>query len=642
MQKIVRLLKILQSLQPFQTWNYFLYKLQLQFGMYRKALPVFSDSEIGRFKPLNNPSSEQILPFLLADSINVEENAQKILSGRFFPFSKDTEDFLLLKPQNPELHWTKIHPAEKDDIKQIWEPARFSWMYSLVRAWMVSKNPVYQDYFWKQIHVFYDQNPVYFGENWLSAQESAMRIITLSFCAGFFLQLTLGDDKNLKILKRIIYEHACRIPPTLCYARAQNNNHWLSDAAGLMTAACVLSEARQSDQWFNLGWKEFQKALQHQILPDGMFIQYSTNYHRLMLALVLWVNQLLALKKIDWPVVLKQKIIRSILWLSNHIDFISGCACNIGHNDGSNLFPLGGDYQDFRPVLQALSKLFLGKTIFSPGPYDELRCWFVDQPLSAASAENSGKTQSYLNETVLRIGNDHDWALMQVSGFLSRPAHDDQLNIHIFRNGNYLALDAGTYRYNSLPPWNNGLKTAFVHNSLLINQIEPMSDAGKFLWLDWDQARILRKSDLSVEAEHFAYKKIGLKHTRILERDEGWTVTDQVLPINSPTIIEYNFRLHWLLKDLDFKIQEGDYGWDMITQEFIISVRSAASPMKIFVIRAGVILHASGVPLDNESIQAISGWFSKTYDERIPALSLVITTRSKAPFTIQTKWRFPQ
>ncbi|NMB94440.1 MAG: hypothetical protein GYA26_09470 [Flexilinea flocculi] len=642
MQKIAHLRKTLQSLKPFQIRNYFIYIVRLRLGAYKKTAPKFTSNEIGRFRPLNVPVSDQVLPFLLADSNRIEETAQKILNGRFFPFMKNVSEVLSLKPENPSLHWTKIHPGQNEDIKLIWEPARFSWMYSLVRAWMISKNPVYQDYFWTQIQHFNDQNPAYFGENWFSAQESAMRIITLSFCASVFLKSSPSDNKNLAILSKMIYEHACRIPSTLSYARSQNNNHWLSDAAGLMTAACVLPAARQSEYWFRLGWREFQNALNHQILPDGAYIQYSPNYHRLMLELVLWVNQLLSLKRIEWPENLHQKIGRSITWLIKHTDRISGSVCNIGHNDGSNLFPLGGEYQDFRPVLQALSKLFLAQTVFPVGPWDELYNWFIDRPLPTSSIFPCTESRSYLDDTILRIGDDHNWALLQVSGFQSRPAHDDQLNIHIFHNGRYLALDAGTYRYNSAPPWNNGLKTAFVHNSLLINQIEPMDDAGKFLWLDWDQARILKKTASSAEAEHFAYQKIGLKHTRTLERDEGWMITDRIIPISSSrTAGDFHFRLHWLLPDLDFQIQKIESGWKLATPEFNLAVTNAAIPLTIRLIRAGKPVYSTEDSFEQEALQAISGWFSRTYDERIPALSLIITGKAPAPFTLQTEWRFP-
>ena len=139
MQKITRLGKILQSLKPFQIWNYSLYTIRMRLGAYKKAPPQFSVTEIGRFTPLNFPVSDQVLSFLLADSNRIEETAQKILSGRFFPFMKNVSEVLNLEPQNPTRHWTKIHPSESEDIKLIWEPARFSWAYSLVRAWLVSK-----------------------------------------------------------------------------------------------------------------------------------------------------------------------------------------------------------------------------------------------------------------------------------------------------------------------------------------------------------------------------------------------------------------------------------------------------------------------------------------------------------------------
>ena len=59
--------------------------------------------------------------------------------------------------------------------------------------------------------------------------------------------------------------YAERIPPTLGYARAQNNNHLLSEAAALYTAAAVLPEHPGAARWRRLGWRWLQAGLDEQI-----------------------------------------------------------------------------------------------------------------------------------------------------------------------------------------------------------------------------------------------------------------------------------------------------------------------------------------------------------------------------------------
>ena len=91
---------------------------------------------------------------------------------------------------------------------------------------------------------------------------------------------------------RAVADHAARIPPTLVYARAQNNNHLLSEAAGLYTAGLALPDHPQAAHWRELGWKWLNHAFQRQIAADGTYTQHSTNYHRLMLQAALWVHAL--------------------------------------------------------------------------------------------------------------------------------------------------------------------------------------------------------------------------------------------------------------------------------------------------------------------------------------------------------------
>jgi hypothetical protein len=214
------------------------------------------------------------------------------------------------------------------------------------------------------------------------------------------------------------------------------------------------------------------------------------------------------------------------------------------------------------------------------------------------------------------------------------------LNVHIWHNGKCAALDAGTFRYNSAPPWENGLKSAFVHNSLLIDQTEPMTNAGKFLWLDWDQARILEKSDRIVTAEHFAFRKLGLKHCRTVEKAEDWIITDLVSTIRKADTGTHMFRLHWLLVDQQFQIGKSDSGWIITLKDDRICFSCSTAPLTINIIRAGEQIYSSENYSEQEKIRMISGWNSRTYDNREPALSVIITAKAEVPFSIRTRWQF--
>ena len=72
-------------------------------------------------------------------------------------------------------------------------------------------------------------------------------------------------------------------------------------------------------------------------------------------------------------------------------------------------------------------------------------------------------------------------------GLLSNPfiTHQDllmrnQLNISLWHRGYNVALDPGTFQYNGLPPWDNGLARTLVHNTVSINYTDQMLQAGRF------------------------------------------------------------------------------------------------------------------------------------------------------------------
>ncbi len=57
-------------------------------------------------------------------------------------------------------------PTEFNDVKFIWEPARFGWAFTLGRAYLVSGDERYSQSFWKHTETFLESNPPYLGPQW--------------------------------------------------------------------------------------------------------------------------------------------------------------------------------------------------------------------------------------------------------------------------------------------------------------------------------------------------------------------------------------------------------------------------------------------------------------------------------------------
>ena len=82
------------------------------------------------------------------------------------------------------------------------------------------------------------------------------------------------------------------------------------------------------------------------------------------------------------------------------------------------------------------------------------------------------------------------WAYLRAARFTGRPGHADQLHLDLWWCGLNVAQDAGTYLYNAPPPWDNALARSEVHNTLVVNGLEQMTRAGRFLYLERAQARV--------------------------------------------------------------------------------------------------------------------------------------------------------
>lgn len=534
-----------------------------------------------------------------------------------------------LAPHTPLLHWSEIERGKfplEEDIKLIWEPARFSWAFTLARAFHLSGDIRYLDAFRKYLDAFNQQNPAYQGANWTSGQEAALRIIALCFAHHVFSQSSAVPKDLLLDMRISIAENAARIPPTLCYARSQRNNHLISEAVGLFSAGLLLEGYAPAGKWKQTGWKLFNQAILDQIAADGTYIQHSTNYHRLMLDEAIWMAALTRHAGETLPDAVIRKLAVSTEHLYSLIDPSSGLAPNLGHQDGSNVLPLAeAGHLDYRSTLQAAGRIFLKKDLFPSGIWNEKSAWLG---IEAQEKDTLPAANPY------RLGNEQDWASIRAARFHSRPAHADQLHVEIWHNKQNLALDAGTYLYNAPDPWCNSLRTTRVHNTLSVDGLDQMLPTSRFMWLDWANAEILSSDSTSITAQHNGYRKTGIIHQRTLRaKAAGWEIEDKVIFARTE---KHRITLHWLLPDLPFTFNND--GLYFPKPKFTLKFSSDRKiPVTLQIIRAGTFIQ--GDPNKNATIY---GWFSPTYAVKQPALSILYSIEADQSLTLFTSWEFSE
>lgn len=638
MSKIKQLQNLIKT--PFQLgWGsvtqYALYQIGLHSGYFKAHTP---EPHLLEMQKQLSKSGRSILPCVpaqdlkeaLGDQLNRQiGEADALLDGNVILFDELNEK-MDLSPHSPLLHWSDIERGKfhsDRDIKFIWEPARFGWSFTLAKAFHLSGEARYRLSFKSRLDEFNQLNPPYAGANWTSGQEAALRIMALSFAHHIFSQSPTTPPDLLREIRVAVAVNAARIPPTLCYARSQRNNHLISEGVGLYTAGCLLERYPEAMKWKQLGWTIFQQAVLDQIEPDGTYIQHSANYHRLILDEAIWLAVLARQTGDSLSESAMQRLAQSTQFLFNMLDPISGLVPNLGHQDGSNVLPLAcAGHLDYRPTLQAAGRIFLHKDLFEAGPWDEKSCW-----LGLESQEFA----PFIPINPLRLGDANDWASLRAVRYHSRPAHADQLHVEIWHNGQNLALDAGTYLYNAEPPWRNGLRTTRVHNTVSIDDQDQMLPSSRFLWLDWADAEILSTNPRAITACHHGYQKLGITHQRTLRKTLpcGWEIVDE---IQCQTHNIHPITLHWLLPDLSFTMQNDILYFTSPSFSLHFSNdRDRVSTLQI--IRAGAFMAGQS---DRDA--SIYGWFSPTYGLKQPALSVLYTLDINTSVALTTKWEFSE
>ena len=444
---------------------------------------------------------------------------------------------------NTHCDWWKISDfGDVGDIKGVWEISRFSWLPLMAQEYKRG-NAFFLHQINNWINDWIVNNPPYKGNNWKCAQEAAIRTINVSLA---FLIIGPQYSSRDQIIN-FVNVHLKRIKPTLSYARAQNNNHALSESIALYIGGAMLEELgdTRGKKYVELGYDHVDKNIQRLFLNDGTFCQYSDNYQRLALDLVsifeIWRRRnggkslsSLALSKVS----------NSIFFLKSFLDS-DGSSLNIGANDGAWLLPVPkATFFDYRPSVQLASVLFQGHYIYDPAD-DQINYHvnlfdiaplptqpLIGQSVRSVAADNEPPFKKFLDGGYVVSSDERKKLICKLPKFKYRPSQNDILNLAFSLNGMNIFLDCGTYSYyepSSVQAFYSG---AYGHNTVVFDRRNQMVQLSRFLYADWPT------NDTSIEffetnsSVGFKSKYVDFKnctHGRMVELgDDFLEVTDTI------------------------------------------------------------------------------------------------------------------
>ena len=530
------------------------------------------------------------------------------------------------------VHWSRAlnQSVGANDIKYIWEAARFPHAYHVARAGTLDPaiRQAGADALFSQFGSFVRLNPCDLGPHWASGQEIAVRLIAWTFAVGALSRLGVETGAVAPIVARHALEGAAHVEQFLDYSRrAVYNNHLIAEALALLWVGTLWPAHADASRWVALGRRILNEETDRQFSADGAYIQNSHNYHRVALQCYLLASMLSRHVTGAAPDCWSRAMERSLDFLVAHQNEADGRLPNYGANDGALPALLSTcEFADFRPTLQAASVECRGERLYSPGPWDEEAAWTVGaRILDAPLRERVRKSVSFPSGYHVLNGRTGCFGTFRCGSIASRFSQIDMLHLDVWWRGLNVLADGGSYSYCETK-WNNHFTRTASHNTIEIDGHDQMVHYRPFKSLYWTRAQTHRFEDAGAwvicEGEHSGYlNSRGVLHRRavLFLKDDGWVVVDWLLGTGRHTA-----RLHWLVGDCDI-YEQGDR-----------SLRLETRKGPLFLTVCG----ATGRPYDlsvvNGCEEPATGWLSRHYGERVPVPGVTVPFSGSLPAVFVT------
>lgn len=524
-----------------------------------------------QFFPSLNENQAVIDIELVGDREQIIARANEICLGEFVYFNKWRVKYKEIdwhynpitgKHAPKGMHWVKIPDltGEFGDIKYIWELSRFSFAYTLVRAFALTNDSKYVEKFWEITEDWIEKNPNQLGVNYKCCQEMSIRLMAWIFALYAFKDHPSStDDRIFKLLKSI-YLHSEHIEKHFEFSlRAVKNNHTITEAVAMYTVGVLFPFFNGSKRWRKKGLKHLQQEAMNQIYEDGSYLQHSSNYHRLMLQDYTWAIQLGKLHGENFSPSFLERVNKAIKFLYSQQITENGRVPNYGMNDGALIHPLSTcDYLDYRPQLQTAYYVINEKRLYEPGPYDENLYWICGSKALEANVDIlEKKSASFPVGGYYLLKGPNSKGTIRCTTYKHRPFQADMLSLDLWYGMDNILTDAGTFSYNTDEKWLNYFNGTRSHNTIMINEQNQMEKGSRFIWYKWTKSKLIgfqKEVGYTIfEGEHYGYAPYTCRRA-VCNIGDVWIVIDDIYnqgQVNDASIVQ-----QWLFGLDHIKIED--------------------------------------------------------------------------------------
>lgn len=375
-------------------------------------------------------------------------------------------------------HWSAVKEIPGADLKCVWEPSRFGWAFDVARAHLLEPDAGHDETFWVMFDSWRDQNAPNSGVNWNCGQESSIRLIAVT-CAAQAMSATITPERA-GLLHDFALATGERVNANISYAKSQRNNHYTSEAAGLITAALYVDHD-QREHFLSAGIGHLVDACESLILEDGGSSQYSTNYHRVFMQGIAWAVLCLRAMNEEVPAEVTSALRRGVELLATLQLPTADEGCFFGPDDGARILPLSASaHRDLRDDLALLGAI---SNVRVPSAGIEPLAWFglSSDYQAATNGPTSTSVQHFPKMGIAVLRNGHSMAVVRCGVPDFRLHEDDMLHVSAWLDGQPTILDPGTQSYTPREGDPGPLASASAHNSPRFDGLENSERVGRFL-----------------------------------------------------------------------------------------------------------------------------------------------------------------
>ncbi len=409
----------------------------------------------------------------------------------------------------------RCQPKVGADIKLPWELSRFHHAVTLGLAWQCTGDRAYAEELARQIDDWIRANPVGYGVNWACTMDVAIRAV--NWLAGAALLAEIWTEEAFRAFRArfntALWQHARFIITHLEWNgphAGDGANHLLADLTGLLTLGRFFDDTRAGTVWYHFAYRELERQIQLQVLPDGVHFERSPSYHRLCLEMFLWCGALAANAGHPFSPIYADRIQKMQQFVADYMK-PSGVAPLIGDNDDGRLLNAGllpvGDHRYLLPASEPVGRFYMERILLDGS--------------STVTSESRRQSSAYPKGGFYILRNRRAYVIIRAGelGPKGAHAHNDQLSFELNLDGRDIIVDPGTFVYTSDPAARNRLRSTNAHNALQLNEVEQNPfNVDVFGLPDCTQTKVKHWDAVSLEGWHHGFPKLARKKFRIWRR----------------------------------------------------------------------------------------------------------------------------